>query len=639
MSAFLVQNGKQAFSDANGRPLIGGKVYFYAPGTDTLKDTWQDAAQTVLNTNPVILDARGEASIYGGFSYRQVLRDSAGNLIWDQFIPYPNAEFTQFVTDLSNSTDLSKGVSFVGGAPRVVDSVAKVRQMPKTGAKSVDVISYYVGGPKIKSAYDLDASDTTTADDGVLTLVASDGGRWKLRHDGYLTFEQCGGICDAVITPLGVTSGTNDLPNWNRALALKNVCLSFSNPSLTHGEISIQNDNTRLIGVSSNAIIIAEATKSFEYTLSAVGRTGLHLEGFTVDSNKAGRESILTVRTVSVSLVNCTDCQLTKVRGTNAIGYGGIPGIGISTAGGGLRVNTTNCTAMDCGVSGKAADGFFCSSSHSVNTGNVSINCLDTGHVLESCSYSGIVGAVSIGCGAAGAITNAIVSDTYGNYIHGITAQDWKAVNTGGIQIGVFSSGNLIESEVLGVKMVGVSNFIGPGISVRRTGTGRVDGLTIQGSVRNGNAQGILVTSAKRVNISARITGPALSCIQFDGDCTDCVVESGSNLFGGNFGVYASGTSQVLVNGVHAQSQTSYGIYAADTSVVTSLMNDIVNPGGSRYEGKDAGATLNRMTLINGLLSLNSVTAGAPLTGVFSSKATLVNALGSTAGVVGLSAT
>ncbi|MBI6655615.1 hypothetical protein YA0721_05705 [Pseudomonas carnis] len=87
MSGFLVQNGKQSFSDANGRPLVGGKVYFFFPGTQVLKDTWQDINNTVLNTNPVILDARGEASIYGNGTYRQVLRDAAGNLIWDQLVP------------------------------------------------------------------------------------------------------------------------------------------------------------------------------------------------------------------------------------------------------------------------------------------------------------------------------------------------------------------------------------------------------------------------------------------------------------------------------------------------------------------------------------------------------------------------
>lgn len=61
----LLPNGKQQFTDNAGRPLLGGKVYFYSVGTQTPKNTYKDVAQTVLNTNPVILDARGSASIYG----------------------------------------------------------------------------------------------------------------------------------------------------------------------------------------------------------------------------------------------------------------------------------------------------------------------------------------------------------------------------------------------------------------------------------------------------------------------------------------------------------------------------------------------------------------------------------------------
>lgn len=87
MSAILLQNGKQAFSDSNGNPLVGGSVYFYAPSTSTPKDTWQDSLQATLNTNPVILNARGEASIYGSGAYRQVVRDASGNQIWDAVIP------------------------------------------------------------------------------------------------------------------------------------------------------------------------------------------------------------------------------------------------------------------------------------------------------------------------------------------------------------------------------------------------------------------------------------------------------------------------------------------------------------------------------------------------------------------------
>ena len=83
-AATLMPNGKQQFFSANGTPLAGGFVYFYIPGTSTPKDTYQDPAATILNTNPIILDAAGEAIVYGIGSYRQVVTDSSSNTIWDQ---------------------------------------------------------------------------------------------------------------------------------------------------------------------------------------------------------------------------------------------------------------------------------------------------------------------------------------------------------------------------------------------------------------------------------------------------------------------------------------------------------------------------------------------------------------------------
>jgi hypothetical protein len=82
--ATLLPNGKQTFVDANGNPVVAGSVYFYIPGTTTAKNTWQDSGQTILNTNPVVLDSAGRAIIYGSGSYRQVVKDSLGNTIWDQ---------------------------------------------------------------------------------------------------------------------------------------------------------------------------------------------------------------------------------------------------------------------------------------------------------------------------------------------------------------------------------------------------------------------------------------------------------------------------------------------------------------------------------------------------------------------------
>lgn len=82
--ATLLPNGKQQFFDANGNPLAGGSVSNFIPNTSTPKDTWQDSGSTVLNTNPITLDAAGEAIIYGSGVYRQVVKDAGGNTIWDQ---------------------------------------------------------------------------------------------------------------------------------------------------------------------------------------------------------------------------------------------------------------------------------------------------------------------------------------------------------------------------------------------------------------------------------------------------------------------------------------------------------------------------------------------------------------------------
>ena len=71
------------FSDANGIPYAGGSVTTFIPGTGTPKDTWADPDQAFLNSNPLILDGAGRCTMWGDGEIRLVLKDSAGNLIWD----------------------------------------------------------------------------------------------------------------------------------------------------------------------------------------------------------------------------------------------------------------------------------------------------------------------------------------------------------------------------------------------------------------------------------------------------------------------------------------------------------------------------------------------------------------------------
>jgi len=71
---------KAQFLDAAGQPLVGGMVYTYAAGTTTPLATYTSASATSANTNPIILDGRGECSIWFAPSstYKIKLTDSNG---------------------------------------------------------------------------------------------------------------------------------------------------------------------------------------------------------------------------------------------------------------------------------------------------------------------------------------------------------------------------------------------------------------------------------------------------------------------------------------------------------------------------------------------------------------------------------
>ena len=71
--------------DNNGLPLSGGLVYWYIAGTTTPVIVYSESSGSVANTNPVVLNTRGEPTnpiwLQTGSVYKAVLNDSLGNLI------------------------------------------------------------------------------------------------------------------------------------------------------------------------------------------------------------------------------------------------------------------------------------------------------------------------------------------------------------------------------------------------------------------------------------------------------------------------------------------------------------------------------------------------------------------------------
>ena len=83
MSTILSPAPKLQFFTEGGIPLAGGKLYSYVAGTTTPLATYTTSSGLQNNTNPVILDSRGEAAVWlGSAYYKMTLTDSNDVEIW-----------------------------------------------------------------------------------------------------------------------------------------------------------------------------------------------------------------------------------------------------------------------------------------------------------------------------------------------------------------------------------------------------------------------------------------------------------------------------------------------------------------------------------------------------------------------------
>lgn len=73
------------FLDNLGAPLVGGLLYTYQAGTNIQQATYRDSTGTAMNTDPIVLDSSGRASIWLiGASYKFILKNSSGSTLWTQ---------------------------------------------------------------------------------------------------------------------------------------------------------------------------------------------------------------------------------------------------------------------------------------------------------------------------------------------------------------------------------------------------------------------------------------------------------------------------------------------------------------------------------------------------------------------------
>jgi hypothetical protein len=147
----LIQLPELQLIDANGNPIVAAAIHTYIPTTTTPKTTWSNSGGTVANANPVITDAAGRCIIYGNGSYRLLINDAAGNLVYDQ-------------------------VTGTGTGATTFATIAALRAGSGSAGQLAYVLGYTAAGDGGQGTFYAAAS--SDADNGGTIIVDAAGTRW-----------------------------------------------------------------------------------------------------------------------------------------------------------------------------------------------------------------------------------------------------------------------------------------------------------------------------------------------------------------------------------------------------------------------------------------------------------------------------
>jgi len=188
----LAPNPKWRAFDDDGTPLTGGKVYFFEAGTSTPKDIFSDFGGTT-HTNPVILDANGEADIWYGTGLYKVRLDRANDT-------------TRWTVD-----NVSPGGSTTA-VLQCVNNIAELRALDADSSKIVEVLGYYAPADKGGGLFYWDNTNTDADDAGVTIIPDSSPatGRWVRIFEGDVSIRDFGAVGDYIAAGIVNPTPTNN---------------------------------------------------------------------------------------------------------------------------------------------------------------------------------------------------------------------------------------------------------------------------------------------------------------------------------------------------------------------------------------------------------------------------------------------
>lgn len=276
-AATLLPPGEQTFFDANGNPLAGGTVTFYIPNTTTFKNTWKDSGQTILNTNPVILDSSGRAIIYGSGTYRQIVKDSLGNIIWDRI-----------TADTSSSTISWGGTSGGSGNSQTINAA-------NFSSADGQIISFIAGftntGPTTINPNG--AGPISVVKDTAAGAVPLTGGEIVAGNSVSVIYDSSAGVFHLISYPFPTDFSTSTIT----AGTLTSAGTFKLTGVITPASLAVNTDDWNPAGFADSAIVRASS-------VAAITLSGLQARdaGTVVDLQNVGSNTITLVSNNAGSL-------------------------------------------------------------------------------------------------------------------------------------------------------------------------------------------------------------------------------------------------------------------------------------------------------------------------------------------------
>lgn len=600
----ILPNGLCQFIDSSGAPLASGTVGFYAPGTLNPLTTFQDQAGTIPNANPVPLNSRGQALIWGSGIYRQILKDASGVTIWDALTQSSDAAFSGSTgASLIGFDGTNLAAQLQARINRVVDSIAALRALSKATYTRAFVTGYYAPHDGGGGAYQYDSADTTTADNNGTVIVAADGGRWKLQQTTPISVKQFGAKGDGAtddttsfnLAFAGMGSGTLYVPPGTFIVS-SNITIGanqflqgagqsatiISATSLVGNTILMPNPNSGI----SNLTVTGLVTRTLgRHIFVTAGSGPVYVNDVTITNYFVGIElngtghflnNIVINNTVSsspasygITITGGNDQYINNVIVNNTVGLQPGAGLSIISCAGSW---VTNCDFIHCqnGVliapsgSGSVTFMFFANVACDTSTNN-GWNLVTAGTaVIRDCAFDQ--------CWAASSTNTGFLAQGAGGRVTGLHFTNFRAYNNG-------TDGLFFQSQV------GQVTFTGGAVTGNsQTTPGAANGIHIGPNLNDFSISGALV------GVVDGFTDSQLAQIQVDAGTGNRIAITGCNLTttrtpvtmlasGSNNTITACG-GPILKGHVNATTDAAghvtvtHNLGTAPTTILATVLND-----------------------------------------------------------------